>query len=151
MASSRSGLRLISSNVSSLRGCGTSRCFSASSIRPAKGPWSDPITRPTNRYLIIAEDYAEPSALARRLEVRDLHLEQAARGKEVGRIGKLDGRQINIFPALTRQISSLSELGGGLLKRDFKDVDPELGPVTSLAGSVFVVHGEVRGRENSQF
>lgn len=88
MASARNGLKnVVSSGALVRRGCGTSRCFSASSIQSAKGPWSDPITRPTNRYLIIAEDYSEPSALARRLEVRDRHLEQAARGKEVGRIG----------------------------------------------------------------
>lgn len=64
------------------------RAFSSSaSSGRENGPWSDPIQGPVNRYLIIAEDYTGPGALARRLEVRDRHLEQAARGKESGRIG----------------------------------------------------------------
>ena len=64
------------------------RPFSTSSAVKRDGPWSDPITKSLNRYVVIAEDYTGPGALARRMEVRDRHLEQAARGKEVGRIGE---------------------------------------------------------------
>lgn len=39
--------------------------------------------------------------------------------------------------------SPSSELGGGLLKRDFRDIDPDEGPTTSLAGSILIVQGEV--------
>ncbi|UZJ56832.1 hypothetical protein CBS101457_006152 [Exobasidium rhododendri] len=106
------------------------RSFSTSLSVEQPGPWSDRITKPLNRYVVIAEDYPGPSALARRLEVRERHLEQAAKGKEVGRI----------------------EMGGGLLKTDFKDIDEELGPTSALAGSLLIVQGEsiedVRSRLN---
>lgn len=75
-------------SVSRLAHASTSRSFTVSSSLGQEGPWSDPITKPLHRYVVIAEDYSEPSALARRLEVRERHLEQAARGKEVGRIGE---------------------------------------------------------------
>jgi hypothetical protein len=47
-----------------------------------------------------------------------------------------------IFAILTNDVFH-SELGGGLLKRDFRDIDPEEGPTTSLAGSILIVQGEV--------
>jgi hypothetical protein len=94
---------------------------SSASLNKDDGPWSEPITEGLNRYVVIAEDHAGPGALARRLEVRDRHLEQAKKGKESGRI----------------------EVGGGLLKRDFMDIDEEVGPASSLVGSMFVVLGKV--------
>jgi hypothetical protein len=73
-----------------------------------------------NRYIVIAEDYPNPGALARRLEVREQHMSDVRKGVDAGRI----------------------ELGGGLLSKDFRDIDPETSPVYSLCGSCFVVQGE---------
>lgn len=102
---------------------------SSSSIHTSasrRGPWDGALDsrsgKPLNRYIIIAEDYQNAGALARRLEVRDLHLEDAKSGAEAGRI----------------------EIGGGFLSRDFHEISEESSPVYSLAGSVFVVQGEVR-------
>lgn len=87
----------------------------------ASGPWADRPSAPRlNRYLVVAEDYADAGANARRFEVRERHLEHAQNGKRAGRI----------------------ELGGALLKKDFKDIDQELGPGPHMAGSVLVVLGE---------
>ncbi|EPQ31981.1 uncharacterized protein PFL1_00179 [Pseudozyma flocculosa PF-1] len=85
------------------------------------GPWAEPLSAPRlNRYLVVAEDYPDASANARRLEVRERHLEHAQKGKQAGRI----------------------ELGGALLKRDFHELDEELGPGVYMGGSVLVVLGE---------
>ncbi|SPO19653.1 uncharacterized protein UTRI_00011_B [Ustilago trichophora] len=93
----------------------------ASAANTSVGPWADrPATQRLNRYLVVAEDYSDSGANARRFEVRERHLEQAQNGKRAGRI----------------------ELGGALLKRDFKDIDQELGPGPHMAGSVMVVLGE---------
>ncbi|SPO20535.1 uncharacterized protein UTRI_00011 [Ustilago trichophora] len=93
----------------------------ASAANTTAGPWADrPTTQRLNRYLVVAEDYSDSGANARRFEVRERHLEQAQNGKRAGRI----------------------ELGGALLKRDFKDIDHELGPGPHMAGSVMVVLGE---------
>lgn len=56
----------------------------------ASGPWSysGKSNKPLHRYLVIAEDYPDPGALARRLEVRERHLEGAAEGIESGLIGE---------------------------------------------------------------
>ncbi|SJX60052.1 uncharacterized protein (C-terminal fragment), partial [Sporisorium reilianum f. sp. reilianum] len=59
-------------------------------------------------------------ANARRFEVRERHLEQAQNGKRAGRI----------------------ELGGALLRKDFHEIDQELGPGPHMAGSVLVVLAE---------
>lgn len=40
-------------------------------------------------------------------------------------------------------LAFLAEVGGGLLNKDFKDIDEELGPTSALAGSIFIVRGEV--------
>ncbi len=85
------------------------------------GPWSDrPSTSRLNRYLVVAEDYADAGANARRFEVRERHLEQAQNGKRAGRI----------------------ELGGALLRKDFNQIDEEQGPGPHMGGSVLVVLGE---------
>lgn len=87
-----------------------------------KGPWADrPASAGLNRYMVVAEDYTDAGANARRLEVRERHLEQARNGKGVGRI----------------------ELGGALLKKDFDQIDEEVGPGPILGGSVLIVLGEV--------
>lgn len=53
------------------------------------GPYAEPSNgRPLNRYLIVVEDYNDAGALARRMEVRERHLEHAQIGKAVGRIGE---------------------------------------------------------------
>ncbi|KAN0066326.1 hypothetical protein ACQY0O_000420 [Thecaphora frezii] len=88
---------------------------------PSAGPWADrPASQRLNRYLIFAEDYADAGAHARRLEVRERHLEGAQKGKQVGRV----------------------EIGGALLKKDFSEIDEELGPAAYMGGSVLVVLGE---------
>ncbi|PWZ03020.1 hypothetical protein BCV70DRAFT_155341 [Testicularia cyperi] len=85
------------------------------------GPWADrPSASRLNRYLVVAEDYADAGANARRLEVRERHLEQAQNGKRVGRI----------------------ELGGALLRKDFDQIDEEVGPGPHMGGSVLIVLGE---------
>lgn len=94
----------------------------ASGSAAHKGPWADrPASTGLNRYMIVAEDYSDAEANARRLEVRERHLEQARNGKQVGRI----------------------ELGGALLKKDFDQIDEEVGPGPILGGSVLIVLGEV--------
>lgn len=93
---------------------------SAGPAGPA-GPWADrPSSSRLNRYIVIAEDFADAGANARRFEVRERHLEQAQNGKRVGRI----------------------EMGGALLRRDFADIDQELGPGPHMAGSVLVLLAE---------
>ncbi|TKY90055.1 hypothetical protein EX895_000053 [Sporisorium graminicola] len=85
------------------------------------GPWADRPSAPRlNRYLVVAEDFSDAGANARRFEVRERHLEQAQNGKRVGRI----------------------ELGGALLRKDFHEIDEELGPGPHMGGSVLVVLGE---------
>lgn len=99
-----------------------SRLASASSsAAPSSGPWSDPPSTPRlNRYLVIAEDFSDAGANARRFEVRERHLEQAQNGKRAGRI----------------------ELGGALLRKDFPLIDQDVGPGPYMGGSVLVVLGE---------
>lgn len=88
---------------------------------PSRGAWDGPLSQAKlNRYLIVAEDFPNPGALARRLEVRDAHMDDVRKGAEVGRV----------------------ELGGGLLSRDFDDVPESDSPVYSLCGSAFVVQAE---------
>ncbi|KAK0538446.1 hypothetical protein OC835_001427 [Tilletia horrida] len=90
------------------------------------GPWADaalpssPAARPLNRYIIIAEDFSDKGALARRIEVRERHLEHARRGKMAGRI----------------------ELGGALLRRDFTEIGHDEPALYSMGGSVMIVRGE---------
>ena len=85
------------------------------------GPWADRPSAPRlNRYIVIAEDFSDAGANARRFEVRERHLEQAQNGKRVGRI----------------------ELGGALLRKDFNQIDEELGPGPHMGGSVLVVLAE---------
>ncbi|PWN31786.1 uncharacterized protein FA14DRAFT_162667 [Meira miltonrushii] len=96
-----------------------SRQFQTSS--PSKGAWDGPLSQAKlNRYLVVAEDFPNPGALARRLEVRDAHMADVRKGAEVGRV----------------------ELGGGLLSKDFRDVSESDSPVYSLCGSAFVVQAE---------
>lgn len=127
-----------------MRGLHTSRAHN--------GPWEGAITKPMNRYIIIAEDYPNPGALARRLEVRDQHMSDVRKGVEAGRVGEhgqrggdgtCSGRghadRLYLPPSFNR-----SELAGGLLSRDFADLSEDSSPVYSLCGSVFVVQGEVR-------
>jgi len=88
---------------------------------PSKGAWDGPLSQAKlNRYLVVAEDFPNPGALARRLEVRDAHMSDVRKGAEVGRV----------------------ELGGGLLSKDFQDIGEMDSPVYSLCGSVFVVQAE---------
>ena len=72
------------------------RAFHSCSVR--RGPWDDPVDDSLHRYVVIVEDYPNPGALARRLEVRDAHLEDAKTGAEAGRIGEcirfLYGREL---------------------------------------------------------
>lgn len=115
-----------------MRPASTQRFFSTSPIArfaaaaspqesTAAGPWADRLSAPRlNRYIVIAEDYSDAGANARRFEVRERHLEQAQNGKRVGRI----------------------ELGGALLRKDFSEIDEELGPGPHMAGSVLVVLAE---------
>lgn len=97
---------------------------------PSNGAWDGPLSKEEklNRYLVLAEDFPNPGALARRLEVRDAHMSDVRKGAEVGRV----------------------ELGGGLLSKDFTEIDEIDSPVYSLCGSVFVVQAksleEVRSR-----
>ncbi|SNX81646.1 uncharacterized protein MEPE_00351 [Melanopsichium pennsylvanicum] len=85
------------------------------------GPWSDfPNTTRLNRYLVVAQDFSDSGANARRFEVRDRHLEHAQFGKRAGRI----------------------ELGGALLKTDFQNIDEQTGPGPHMIGSIFIVLGE---------
>jgi len=64
------------------------RAFSTSFARSI-GPWGDSLpSKKLNKYIIVAEDHTDSSALARRLEVRERHLEGAAKGKQVGRVGE---------------------------------------------------------------
>ncbi|PWN52922.1 hypothetical protein IE53DRAFT_384593 [Violaceomyces palustris] len=95
------------------------RAFSSTTIARA-GPWSDVPTRKLNQYIVIAEDYNDAGANARRLEVRERHLEAAQKGKQAGRVS----------------------LGGALLKRDFNHIDSEVGPGVHMGGSVMIVHAE---------
>lgn len=88
---------------------------------PSKGAWGGPLSQAKlNRYLVIAEDFPNPGALARRLEVRDAHMSDVRKGAEVGRV----------------------ELGGGLLSKDFQEISQNDSPVYSLCGSAFVVQAE---------
>ncbi|CAO1627248.1 unnamed protein product [Parajaminaea phylloscopi] len=88
----------------------------------AKGPWADApsasSTSTVGHYVVLAED-REDGGLARRLAVRQQHLDQARAGKESGRI----------------------LLGGGLLGVDHADVGSE-GAAQHLKGSLLVVRGE---------
>jgi uncharacterized protein len=93
----------------------------------AQPAWSDPLppsetdsSSKLNRYLCILPDLPDSECLSRRMEVRQQHLDEAARGKGVGRV----------------------QLGGALLGKDWKDLD-ERGPPGALAGSALVVLGEV--------
>ncbi len=97
------------------------RLAAAAGPSEVAGPWADRLTEPRlNRYLVVAEDHADAGANARRFEVRERHLEQARNGKRVGRI----------------------ELGGALLRKDFNQIDQEVGPGPHMGGSVLVVLGE---------
>ncbi|ETS63287.1 hypothetical protein PaG_01563 [Moesziomyces aphidis] len=97
------------------------RLAAAAGPSDVAGPWADRLTEPRlNRYLVVAEDHADAGANARRFEVRERHLEQARNGKRVGRI----------------------ELGGALLRKDFNQIDQEVGPGPHMGGSVLVVLGE---------
>lgn len=113
-------LRLTLNSARSFTTTSTPRLAAAASD-PTTGPWSDRPSAPRlNRYIVIAEDFADAGANARRFEVRERHLEQAQAGKRVGRI----------------------ELGGALLRKDFSEIDEELGPGPHMAGSVLVVLAE---------
>lgn len=97
--------------------------FAAAATLPesSTGPWADrPSTPRLNRYLVVAEDFTDTGANARRFEVRERHLEQAQHGKRAGRI----------------------ELGGALLRKDFHEIDQDVGPGPHMAGSVLVVLAE---------
>lgn len=49
-----------------------------------------------------------------------------------------------MHPVFVRaRIDVVIELGGGLLKKDFREIDEESSPVYSLHGSLFVVLGKV--------
>lgn len=87
----------------------------------SSGPWCDRASTPRlNRYLVVAEDFCDAGANARRFEVRERHLEHAQSGKRAGRI----------------------ELGGALLRKDFCEIDQEVGAGPHMGGSVLVVLGE---------
>lgn len=97
------------------------RLAAAPNAGQTAGPWADRPNAPRlNRYLVVAEDFSDSGANARRFEVRERHLEQAQNGKRAGRI----------------------ELGGAILNKDFAHIDEELGPGPHMAGSVLVVLGE---------
>ncbi|KDN41601.1 hypothetical protein K437DRAFT_258196 [Tilletiaria anomala UBC 951] len=87
--------------------------------------WSDPLNAEAEqqgklrRYLCILPDYNAAEALQRRLEVRQQHLDEAARGKKAGRI----------------------ELGGALLSKDWDELD-DSGPPSALCGSCLIVLAE---------
>ncbi|PWN45266.1 hypothetical protein IE81DRAFT_309473 [Ceraceosorus guamensis] len=70
-------------------------------------------------YLVVAHDARGADIMAKRLAVRENHLEGARRGKRDGRI----------------------LLGGALLSRDFSELSEE-GPKGAMAGSVMLVRGE---------
>ncbi|SPC65023.1 uncharacterized protein UHOD_00068 [Ustilago sp. UG-2017b] len=111
--------------VATLRNFSTAPIAKLASATPASnsasGPWSDPpLTPHLNRYLVIAEDHTDSGSNARRFEVRERHLEQAQNGKRAGRI----------------------ELGGALLRKDFSEIDQDVGPGPHMGGSVLVVLGE---------
>ncbi|KAE8256303.1 hypothetical protein A4X13_0g2730 [Tilletia indica] len=104
----------------------SSASASGSETYAGPGPWADsalptsPAARPLNRYIVIAEDFSDKGALARRIEVRERHLEHARRGKLAGRI----------------------ELGGALLRRDFTEIDVNEPALYSMGGSIMIVRGE---------
>ena len=121
-----------SSSATSVRAVAAARNISSStSLRLAtaanlhsesSGPWSEKLTSSRlNRYLVVAEDYKDAGANSRRLEVRERHLEEAQKGKVVGRV----------------------DLGGALLKKDFSEINEEVGPGPLMGGSVMIVLGEV--------
>ncbi|CEH17307.1 YCII-related [Ceraceosorus bombacis] len=70
-------------------------------------------------YLVVAHDARGADIMAKRLAVRENHLEGARRGKRDGRI----------------------LLGGAILSRDFSELSEE-GPKGAMAGSVMLVRGE---------
>ncbi|CDR88334.1 uncharacterized protein SPSC_04161 [Sporisorium scitamineum] len=123
-------MSLFRATTSALRLSSARSFSSASTLRLAAaaaptetnaGPWADRPSAPRlNRYLVVAEDFSDAGANARRFEVRERHLEQAQAGKRVGRI----------------------ELGGALLRKDFNQIDQELGPGPHMGGSVLVVLAE---------
>lgn len=80
-------------------GCSSNSSSSSSFCTSARasGPWSysGKSNKPLHRYLVIAEDYPDPGALARRLEVRERHLEGAAEGIESGLIGESSNLSLN--------------------------------------------------------
>lgn len=121
-------MSLLRATTSTLRTTGGSRAFTTSSVprlaaaaTSSAGPWSDrPASPRLNRYLVVAEDHSDTGANARRFEVRERHLEHAQCGKRAGRI----------------------ELGGALLRKDFPEIDQDVGPGPHMGGSVLVVLGE---------
>ncbi len=98
----------------------------------SSNPWGEPLPEggasSLQRYLCVLPDFTDAECLSRRLSVREAHLAGAQEGKKIGRI----------------------EVGGGLLNRDWAEVDAEKGPASALGGSMLVVLGQV-SFESSRF